>query len=123
MSKKLFAALTVAAFIFVGVGFVLAAMEGNSGTWKGEVIDVACHSSKGATGKDHAECGATCVKAGLPVGLLVNGTTYLLVSSDHKPLNATLADHVSHTITVTGEKYESPGANVIVVKDWKMASM
>ena len=100
---------------------MLATMESNS--WTGEVIDVTCHSMKGATGAAHAECGSKCVKAGLPVGLLVSGTTYLLVGSDHKPLNATLADHVSHTVTVTGEKYETPGANVIVVKDWKMAKM
>jgi hypothetical protein len=51
----------------------------------------------------------------------VGDTTYLLVSSDHKPLNATLADHVGHTVEITGEKFESAGANVITVKDWKMA--
>jgi hypothetical protein len=121
MSKKFIVVLTVFAFLFVGVGFVKAAMEGNMGSWTGEVIDVACHSAKGAMGKDHAECGAKCVKDGLPVGLLVDGTTYLLIGADHKPLNATLADHVSHTITVTGTKYESNGANLIAVKDWKMA--
>jgi hypothetical protein len=92
------------------------------GSWTGEVIDVACHSAKGAGGASHMECGAKCVKEGLPVGLLVNGTTYLLIGADHKPLNATLADHVSHTVTVTGTKFESPGANLIEVKDWKMAS-
>jgi hypothetical protein len=118
--KRIAALLTVFAMIAViGALYVQAA---NEGKWTGEVIDVACHSSKGAKGTGHAECGAKCVKEGLPVGLLVGDTTYLLISSDHKPLNATLAEHVGHTVDVTGEKYESPGANVIAVKDWKMSA-
>jgi hypothetical protein len=107
--------------IFALVASIGALYAANTGTWKGEVIDVACHSTKGAKGTGHMDCGAKCVKAGLPVGLLVGDTTYLLVSEDHKPLNATLAEHVGHTVEVTGEKFESAGANVITVKDWKMA--
>lgn len=120
MSKKLVALFAIFAFMAVISGSLLRAEDAKS--WTGEVIDVACHSSKGAHGAGHTECGTACVKNGLPVGLLVGDTTYLLVSSDHKPLNATLADHVGHTITVTGDKYDSKGANVIVVKDWKMTS-
>jgi hypothetical protein len=110
----------VALFIFATglAGSLLMAAEES---WTGEVIDVACHISHGAKGAGHAECGAKCVKAGLPVGLLVGKTTYLLVSSDHKALNSQLAEHVGHTITVTGEKYEANGANLITVKDFKMA--
>jgi hypothetical protein len=120
MSKKIVALFAIFAFLAVIGGAVLRAADANS--WTGEVIDVACNSAKGAHGATHAECGAACIKNGLPVGLLVGDTTYLLVSSDHKPLNATLVDHVGHTITVSGEKFETKGANVIVVKDWKMAS-
>jgi hypothetical protein len=118
MSKKVVALFAIIAFVAVA-GYVTAMQH--AGSWTGEVIDVACHSMKDARSDAHAECGAKCVKAGLPVGLLVNGTTYLLIASDHTPLNAKLAEHVGHTITVTGERYEHPGANVISVKDWKMA--
>jgi hypothetical protein len=118
MTKKIAAWIAVFA-ILATAGALYAA--GNAGTWKGEIIDVACHSTKAAKGEGHADCGSKCVKAGLPVGLLVGDTTYLLISSDHKPLNATLADHVGHTVEITGEKFESAGANVITVKDWKMA--
>jgi hypothetical protein len=120
MSKKLIALFAIIAFMAVIGGSVLRAAEAKS--WTGEVIDVACHSTKGAKGSGHAECGSTCVKSGLPVGLLVGDTTYILIGSDHKPLNATLADHVGHTVTITGEKFDAKGANVIVVSDWKMAS-
>lgn len=118
--KRIAALLTIFAIVAV-VGALYAA--GTAGKWTGEVVDVACHSTKAAKGAGHSDCGAKCVKAGLPVGLLVGDTTYLLISSDHKPLNATLADHVGHTIDVTGEKFESAGANVIAVKDWKMSAM
>lgn len=120
MSKKL--VVIVAVFLFVAVigAFSLKAVE-PAGSWTGEVIDVACHSAKGAMGAGHAECGAKCVKDGLPVGLLVGDTTYLLVGSDHKAMNAQLAEHVGHTVTVNGEKFESKGANLIMVKDFKMA--
>jgi hypothetical protein len=118
MLKKISAGLAIFAFLALA-GYVYAASH--AGSWTGEVVDVACYSTKGAKGAEHADCGSKCVKSGLPVGLLVDKTTYLLISSDHKPLNATLAEHVGHTITVTGEKFESAGANVITVKDWKMA--
>lgn len=91
------------------------------GSWTGEVIDIPCYVAKGAKGQGHMECGSKCVKGGMPAGLLIEDTTYLLVSADHKPMNDRLAEHVSHQITVTGDKYESKGANVIIVKDFKAA--
>lgn len=123
MSRKLIALFAIVATLSI-YAVVLKAddMKGGTGSWTGEVIDIACYSSKGAKGAGHMECGAACVKDGLPVGLLVDGTTYLLIGDDHKPMNAKLADHVSHTVTVTGTKFESPGANLIVVKDFKMAA-
>ena len=111
----------VALFVFAVTlgGSLLMAAEGS---WTGEVVDVACYASHGAKGAGHVECGTKCVKAGLPVGLLVGDTTYLLVGSDHKAMNDQLAEHVGHTVTVTGEKFESKGANLITVKEFKMAA-
>lgn len=129
MSKKVIALFAIVAVISFFAAAKLKAddmkmdAKGSMGSWTGEVIDVACYASKGAKGSGHAECGKGCVKAGLPVGLLVDGTTYLLIGSDHKPMNDKLADHVTHMVTVTGTKYESAGANLIEVKDFKMAEM
>lgn len=123
MSKKLIALFAIVALLGIYAVTVKAAdtAAGSAGSWTGEVIDVACYASKGAKGAGHMECGSSCVKNGLPVGLLVNGTTYLMIGDDHKPMNDKLAAHVSHTVTVTGTKFESAGANLIVVKDFKMA--
>jgi len=125
MSKRLMALLAILAVValysVVNLHAADMAMSSN-GSWTGEVVDVACYAAKGAKGTGHQECGAKCVKAGLPVGLLVGDTVYLLIGADHKPMNDQLAEHVTHTVTVTGEKFESKGANVIAVKDFKMAS-
>ena len=122
MSKKLTALLAVMVMM-LGIGAAVVHAMQHEGSWTGEVIDVACNVSKGAKGADHADCGAKCVKAGLPVGLLVGDTTYILISADHKTMNDALAPHMGHTITVTGAKFESKGANIIAVKDFKMAKM
>lgn len=125
MSKRLVALFAIFALVALyGVATLRAAdmASGSSGSWTGEVVDVACYAAKGAKGAGHQECGAKCIKAGLPVGLLVGDTVYLLIGADHKAMNDQLADHVTHTVTVTGEKFESKGANVIAVKDFKMAA-
>lgn len=117
--KKSIALVALFVFALTLSGSLLMAAEGS---WTGEVIDVACYASHGAKGAGHTECGTKCVKAGLPVGLLVGDATYLLVSANHEPMNSKLADNVGKTITVTGEKFESNGANLISVKDFKMAT-
>lgn len=120
MSKKVVAALSVLA-LALGIGIAVVDAMQHAGSWTGEIVDVACLVSKDAKGAGHADCGSKCVKSGLPVGLLVDGTTYILVGADHKPMNEALAPHVGHTVTVTGERFESKGANMIAVKDFKMA--
>ncbi len=121
MFKKYTAILAVLV-LAVGIGATVVNAMQHEGSWTGEIIDVTCHVTKDAHGSAHADCGAKCVKAGLPVGLYVGDTTYLLVSADHKPMNEALAPHVGHTVTVTGTKFEKKGSNLIVVKDFKMAS-
>lgn len=121
MTKKLAATLAVMIFT-LGLGAALVNAMQHEGSWTGEIVDVACHVTKGAKGSAHADCGSKCVKDGLPVGLLVGETTYILISADHKPLNEALAPHVGHQVTVTGTKFEKQGSNVITVKDFKMAA-
>jgi hypothetical protein len=116
MSKKISAFLLVLV-ILTAIGSSIASAA--EGSWTGEVVDVACTVSKGVSGAEHADCGSQCVKSGLPVGLMVGDTIYILVGADHKTMNESLAAHVGHNITVTGSKSESKGTNVITVKDFK----
>lgn len=82
-------------------------------TVKGEVLDMACYLDHGAHGEKHAQCAATCIESGLPVGLKgEDGKTYLLIG-DHKPLNKTLAEYAWKTIRVKGKLVSRDGINMI----------
>lgn len=82
-------------------------------TVKGEVLDMACYLDHGAHGEKHAQCAATCIESGLPVGIKgEDGKTYLLIGK-HKPLNKTLAEYAGKTITVKGKLASRDGINMI----------
>ena len=85
----------------------------NQVTVKGEVLDMACYLDHGARGEKHAQCAATCIESGLPVGIKgEDGKTYLLIG-EHKPLNKTLAEYAGKTITVKGKLATRDGINMI----------
>ena len=82
-------------------------------TVKGEVLDMACYIDHGAHGEKHAQCAATCIESGLPVGIKgEDGKTYLLIG-EHKPLNKELAQYAAKTITVKGKLVSRDGINMI----------
>jgi hypothetical protein len=92
---------------------VLAADADSTVTVKGEVLDMACYLDHGAHGEKHAQCAATCISSGLPVGIKgEDGKTYLLIG-EHKPLNSVLADYAGKTITVKGKLVSRDGINMI----------
>lgn len=110
----------VTAFVVAVVGTSLLAMsavqaeeKAETVTVKGEVLDMACYLDHGAKGEKHAQCAATCIESGLPVGIKgEDGKTYLLIG-DHKPLNKQLAEHAGKTITVKGKFVSRDGINMI----------
>ena len=71
-------------------------------TVKGEVVDVACSTSKKEAGKGeaHASCAMVCAKKGQPVGILTADAIY----------------------TVTGEVTEKDGQKMLNVKSIKLAN-
>ena len=107
-----FSVAVVVASLIVS-GNVRAADADNTVTVKGEVLDMACYLDHGAHGEKHAQCAATCIESGLPVGIKgEDGKTYLLIG-EHKPLNSTLAQYAGKTITVKGKLVSRDGINMI----------
>ena len=105
----------------VAVGAQLSA--GDYGTWRGEVVDLACYVGSGAQGPDHAGCAKSCVKNGQPMGLLTDDGTLVLLSADHKdeaPYNA-LKDLAGDKAEVSGELAERDGMKVVKVTGAKAA--
>ena len=89
----------------------------------GEVVDLACymaHPSSGA-GAGHRKCADTCLKKGMPMGILTDDKQVILVLEDHenpKPYEQA-KEKAAEKITVEGEKAAQGGLQAIVVESVK----
>ena len=93
-------------------------------TVKGEVVDVACSTSKKDAGKGeaHASCAMVCAKKGQPVGILTADAIYTVTGDYAANSNAKLLDFVAKNVVVTGEVTEKDGQKMINVKSIKLAN-
>jgi hypothetical protein len=93
-------------------------------TVKGEVVDVACSTSKKEAGKGaaHASCAMVCAKKGQPVGILTADAIYTVTGDYASNSNAKLLDFVAKNVIVTGEVSEKDGVKSINVKSIKFAN-
>lgn len=76
-------------------------------TLRGEVVDITCWVAMGdsALGPRHAQCGAECLKKGLPVGVMAaNRDLHLVVMHNHTSANRLLARHMGEQVTLAGIK-------------------
>lgn len=87
-------------------------------TIKGEVVDIACATSKGAGGKGdgHAACALSCAKRGQPVGILNDEAIYQVTGDFAANNNAKLLDFVAKSVTITGEVTEQDGKKLLNIK-------
>jgi hypothetical protein len=101
MKKGLFAALAVGA-LFAGTAMKLALaddmkdmkMSGGkeeSMVMKGEILDMSCYLTMGASGAKHKKCAIKCLKKGSPVGFLDEGGKAYFLVDDHDNEEAYLA--------------------------------
>ena len=93
-------------------------------TVNGEVVDIACATSKKETGKGaaHATCAMVCAKKGQPVGILTADAIYTVTGDYAASTNAKLLDFVAKTVIVTGAVTEKDGVKSINVKSIKLAN-
>jgi hypothetical protein len=87
-------------------------------TVKGEVVDIACATSKKDAGKGagHASCAMVCAKKGQPVGILTADSIYTVTGDYAANTNAKLLDFVAKNVVVTGAVTEKDGVKSINVK-------
>ena len=90
---------------------------------KGEVVDTYCYALMGAKGESHRQCAIDCFKAGIPAGLLENGTNKVFVLLPNKdktslPQKAIL-ETMGRQATITGKVYTSGGSNFLTVESIK----
>ncbi len=93
-------------------------------TVSGEVLDMACYSSSGASGEAHKSCAAACIKGGSPMGILTSdGKVYLIVENhDKKDAYAEAQKHAGEQITATGTYSDRGGLKTLIVDEVKPKS-
>ncbi len=92
-------------------------------TVKGEVIDTYCYALMGAKGESHRQCAIDCFKAGIPAGLLENGTNKVFVLLPNKDKTSLpqkdILEKMGRQATITGKVYASGGSNFLTVESIK----
>ena len=111
-ARLLVGALAAAALL--GPGAATAA-----DTLTGEIVDMACYMPHPESGKGagHRKCADTCIKKGLPMGLVTDDKQVYLLLEDHdnpKPY-AQLKEKAAEKVTVEGEKVSQGGTQALVV--------
>lgn len=88
----------------------------------GEVIDSFCYATRDAKGKEHAQCAASCIKAGVPAAILTSdGTIYWPYRQDHKTANPLFEKFGGEIVNVKGTVYEKNNTKFIVVSSVEKA--
>jgi hypothetical protein len=104
----------------LGAGLlVLAPPVSAAETVTGEVVDMACYMAHPETGHgpSHRKCADTCLKKGMPIGLLTDDKKVYLLLEDHenpKPY-AQLKEKAAEKVTVEGDKVNEGGVQGLVV--------
>jgi len=120
MRKMMIFGVSVSLLMVLNIVFPLYAAE--TVTIKGELIDTYCYALMGAKGESHRECAIDCVKAGIPAGLLEEGTGkvfVLLPNKDKSGLPKGVIDKLGRTASITGKVYTSGGTNFLTVESIK----
>jgi hypothetical protein len=101
-----------------------AANAGDDVTLTGQVIDVNCYTTMGASGATHKQCASACAKAGVALAILSpDGTIYMPVSSKPAdPQNSRLEPFAESQVKVTGVHRMSHGMHTIEIKTIAAAS-
>jgi hypothetical protein len=127
MKKPAFVVFAVVFTLALAVAPLALADEGHghdhgtaaaaAGSWKGEIIDVACYVPNGAKGAGHADCAKKCAKAGMPLGLLTGDGDLVLLLADHEDGKAyeTVRELAGTTVEVSGKSAERDGMTVVTV--------
>jgi hypothetical protein len=101
---------------------MLAASSLCAATLSGELIDTFCYAHARVAGEAHAACALKCVRAGVPMALLENGTRRVLVllpDKDASALPPGLVALVGHRVTIDGDLVVTNGTTFLLVKSFK----
>ncbi len=105
--------------LLLGLSILSVALAADTVTMTGEVVDTYCYGLMGAKGESHRACGISCAKAGIPMGLLQDGTDKLYVllpKKDNSSLPPEVMDKMGRKATITGKVYSKGGSQFLTVE-------
>ncbi|MBI1807946.1 MAG: hypothetical protein HYR76_12950 [Ignavibacteria bacterium] len=114
-----FAVLSIVSTLTVSAQGKKGMKEMKEVTITGEVIDQKCYLTgmNGARGEAHKECAISCIKGGLPIGVLEDKTekVYTVVpKAGMKGANEELVQYAAETVKLTGMVVHKGGQNLLV---------
>jgi hypothetical protein len=94
------------------------AQAANDVTITGQVVDLNCYTTMGASGASHKTCAVACAKAGVALAILSSdGNLYMPVSAKPgDPQNSRLEPFAEGKVKVTGTHRMSSGMHTIQIK-------
>lgn len=122
MNRNRTVAFTLLAVLLIASVGPMKIYAAETVTVKGEIIDTYCYALMGAKGESHRQCAIDCIKAGIPAGILEEGTNkvyVLLPNKDKSGLPKGVMDKIGRTATVTGKVYASGGSQFLTVESIK----
>ncbi|MDJ0839770.1 MAG: hypothetical protein QNK37_24860 [Acidobacteriota bacterium] len=115
MLRKMFCLVVLASI----PALYAADAQPKTATVEGELIDMGCYTSRGATGEEHASCAARCMENATPAGVLDSkGNTYTIAASS-KGYSAYAAMTVRLTGAVRGSAIRPEKMEVKKDGDWQ----
>jgi hypothetical protein len=91
-------------------------------TVTGELIDTYCYALMDVKGEGHRQCAIDCVKAGIPAGILEDGTNkvyVLLPNKDKTGLPAAVLEKMAKKVTISGKAYAVGGSQFLTIESIK----
>jgi hypothetical protein len=86
-------------------------------TLAGEVVDLHCYVTRGASGAEHAGCANACIGRGVTPGFVADdGRVFVLLGARPFPVKDQLAGLAGEQVTVTGTLVDRGGLHALQLK-------
>jgi hypothetical protein len=111
--------LAVAAACVMGLAgpMTLRSAETEDVTLMGEVVDLHCYLTRGASGTEHAGCGNACLARGVTAGFLADdGRVFVLLGGRPFSVKDQIAGLAGEKVTLTGTPVERGGVRALQLK-------
>jgi hypothetical protein len=111
------AALVVVVACVLGMSGSVRSADTADVTLKGEVVDLHCYLTRGASGAEHAGCGNACLARGVTPGFLADdGRVFVLLGARPFPVKDQITGLAGEKVILTGTPVDRGGVRALQLK-------